>query len=75
MTDDIEEVPPRTLMDSMNDLDRSAEEIKEWATDMNDHSLYLYSKQIDSISRLIHQYTKILKAQGVSNWVIDFEDE
>jgi len=37
--------------------------------------LYLYSKQIDSISRLIHQYTKILKAQGVSNWVIDFEDE
>jgi hypothetical protein len=68
------EVNPRTLMDSMNDLDRAAAEISEWADDMDDHSLHLYSRQIDAISRLIHQYTKILKAQGVDNWVINFDD-
>jgi len=70
-----EETPARTLMDSMNDLDRAASEIAEWADDMDDRSLELYSKQIDEISKLIHQYTKILKARGVTNWVIDFEDD
>lgn len=74
MTDVTEEILPRTLMDSMKDLDRAAEEIAEWADDMDDHSLRLYSKQIDAMSKLIHQYTKILKAQGVNNWVIDFDD-
>lgn len=74
MTEEVIETP-RTLMDSMNDLDRAAAEIAEWADDMNDHSLHLYSKQIDTLSKHIHIYTKILKAQGVTNWVIDFEDE
>lgn len=74
MTEEVIE-EPRTLMDSMNDLDRAAAEIAEWSDDMNDHSLHLYSKQIDAISKLIHHYTKILKARGVTNWAIDFDDE
>ena len=74
MTEEIQEVP-RTLMDSMRDLDNAAKEIEEFANDLDDHALELYSKQIFALSRQIDLHTKILRARGITNWAIDFDDE
>jgi len=69
-----EEVVPRTFLDSLADLHKVSAEMQEFADDINDNALGLYSKQIEALASHIQRHVQILKMQGVTDWEIDFED-
>ena len=74
MTDTIQEPTPRTFLNSLEDLHTVAGEMAEFADDINDHALGLYSKQISALADHIQRHVQILKMQGVTDWAIDWED-
>jgi len=65
---------PRTFLNSLEDLHTVAGEMAEFADDIGDTALGLYSKQISALADHIQRHVQILKMQGVTDWEIDWED-
>jgi hypothetical protein len=74
MSDETQEVAPRTFLDSLQDLHKVSDEITEFADDIDDRALGLYAKQIGALADHIQRHVQILKMQGITDWVIDWED-
>ena len=70
----IAEAVPRTFLDSLKDLHTIAGEMDEFATDIDDKALELYSRQIAALADHIQRHVQILKMQGVTDWEIDWND-
>ena len=75
MTEQTEQLEnPRTFLNSLEDLHTVAGEMAEFADDIGDTALGLYSKQIAALADHIQRHVQILKMQGVTDWEIDWED-
>jgi len=75
MTEQTEQLEnPRTFLNSLEDLHTVAGEMAEFADDIGDTALGLYSKQISALADHIQRHVQILKMQGVTDWEIDWED-
>ena len=74
MTEQVEQENPRTFLNSLEDLHTVAGEMAEFADDIHDTALGLYSKQISALADHIQRHVQILKMQGVTDWEIDWED-
>jgi len=74
MTEQTEQPTPRTFLNSLEDLHTVAGEMAEFADDIGDTALGLYSKQISALADHIQRHVQILKMQGVTDWEIDWED-
>lgn len=70
-----QEPTPRTFLNSLEDLHTVAGEMAEFADDINDNALGLYSKQIAALADHIQRHVQILKMQGITDWEIDWEDD